>query len=256
MGLETAAIISLTSLAVGAAGSAKSFSDASKQKEAAKNAEQAAEKARDAALKKLDVNYLKGTSIAKEAYKLDRQRQLVAGTRAMESATGSDRGSAATAGRVLSAENVAGASTTASMETSLVDRENAILAEDGRLRDAKVEVNLAEAEGASMAARDAEESAALATTAGIEGVTNVAQSAGQDFLPLYMQNKDAQFAGANSVNFTAEDITAFDALGGGAYDKASLAGLDHKGYKDWKKGLSDEQWAMITKNQGYINSLN
>ena len=74
MGLETAAIISLTSLAVGAAGSAKSFSDASKQKAAATNAEEAAEKARDAALAKLDVNYLKGTSIAKEAYKLDRER--------------------------------------------------------------------------------------------------------------------------------------------------------------------------------------
>ena len=149
MGLETAAIIGITSIAVGAAGTAGSFAQAGKQKNLAKNAEIAAEKARDAALKKLDVNYMKGTSIAKEAYKLDRERQLVAGKRAAESASGSERGGAATAGRILSAENTAGATTTAAMETALVDRNNAILAEETRLMGAKVNIDLAEAEGAS-----------------------------------------------------------------------------------------------------------
>lgn len=256
MGLGTAATLGLISSGVQAGMSFKQVADQNAKMQAAQTA---ADEALEDARKKLDVNFMEETSIAKQAFQLERESQNLAGARATEAAQMSERGAAATAGRVMAAENTAARDTSARMEQTLVNRENAIIKEEGRLRDEKVEIDKAIAEGAQQAMADANEQAAAAFMDGMAGVTSGVTQA-FEASDLYKQNVGAQRVGATGLDFSADDITNFNTLGGekGTQFDANLdfGAMDEKTFSKWKKGLSDEQWAMITANQGYISNLN
>ncbi len=99
MGLETAALVSIGSAALG---SGMSFAQAGKQRKLQQEAEAAAQKAFDEAKAKLDVNYLEGLTIAKEPYELEREALAQAGASALQAGLeGDQRGAGAVAGRVL-----------------------------------------------------------------------------------------------------------------------------------------------------------
>ena len=161
-----------------------SFSQANKQKKLQKEAESEADKAMAKARASLEINYMDALSIQKEPYELQREAMISQGTQATDAAQESERGAAAGAGRVQMAQNEAQAGIRTAMGKELTDIERLRRAEDARLRDLNVQLDLGEVEGAQMAARNAQEMAAQATAQGFEGVTSMATQAA-NLIPLY-----------------------------------------------------------------------
>ena len=183
----------LTSIAAGVGiaatvgSTAMSFSQANKQKKLQKEAESEAEKAMASARGRLDVNYMEALSVQKEPYELQREAMLSQGTQATDAAQESERGAAAGAGRVQMAQNEAQGAIRTEMGKELTEIERLKVAEESRLRDLQTQLDLGEVEGAQMAARNAQEMAAQATTQGWEGVTSAATQAA-NLVPLYAKS--------------------------------------------------------------------
>lgn len=183
----------LTSIAAGVGiatsvgGSIMSFSQANKQKKLQKEAEAEADKAMTAARARLDVNYMEALSVQKEPYELQREAMVAQGAQATDAAQESERGAAAGAGRVQMAQNEAQAGIRTAMGKELTDIERLKVAEEARLRDLNVQLDLGEVEGAQMAARNAQEMAAQQTAQGFEGLTSAATQAA-NLAPLYAKS--------------------------------------------------------------------
>lgn len=186
MGVATA--IAIGSLAVTAAGTTKSFIDAGKQRKLQKEAQSDADAAMAEARKKLEVNYYDQLAVKKEPYELEREAMLSQGAQAIQAAQESERGAASTAGRVQMAMNEGQAAIRTAMGKEMTDIERMKLAEDARLRDLGVNLDLAEVTGAQLAARDAQQAAAAATKQGIQGLTSIGQQ-GLGLIPLYPKTK-------------------------------------------------------------------
>jgi len=174
-------------LAATGATTGMSFFQANKQKKLQKEAEAEADKAMAIAREKLSVNYMDALSVQKEPYELQREAMISQGTQATDAAQESERGAAAGAGRVQMAQNEAQAGIRTAMGKELTEIERLKVAEESRLRDLNVQLDLGEVEGAQMAARNAQEMAAQATAQGFEGVTSMGTQAA-NMIPLYAKS--------------------------------------------------------------------
>jgi len=198
----------LTSIAAGIGiasslgGAAMSFSQANKQKKLQKEAEAEADKMMASARARLDVNYMDALSIQKEPYELQREAMISQGAQTIDAAQESERGAAAGAGRVQMAQNEAQGAIRTDMGKELTEIERLKVAEESRLRDLQTQLDLGEVEGAQMAARNAQEMAAQATTQGWEGVTSMATQAA-NMIPLYGTKKDTGYTVNNGNNATS-----------------------------------------------------
>jgi len=85
------------------------------------------------------------------------------------------------------AQNEAQSGIRTAMGKELTEIERLKVAEDARLRDLNVQLDLGEVEGAQMAARNAQEMAAQATAQGFEGVTSMGTQAA-NMIPLYAKS--------------------------------------------------------------------
>lgn len=183
----------ITAIAAGVAagsslvGTGMSFAQAEKQKNKAAEANAAATKSMQEARKRLDLNFAEQLSIQKEPYRLERERSRAAGAQLTEAARESERGAAAAAGRIYGMEQQAQADIGVRMGQELIDRERAIIEEDMRLADIGAQMSLDEVKGAQLAAREADERAALAKAQGVQGVVDFVGAAGQA-LPLYFDS--------------------------------------------------------------------
>ena len=180
---------------------AMSFSQANKQKKLQKEAEAEADKAMAKARESLEVNYMKALSVQKEPYELQREAMISQGTQATDAAQESERGAAAGAGRVQMAQDEAQGGIRTAMGKELTEIERLKVAEEARLRDLNVQLDLGEVEGAQMAARNAQEMAAQATAQGWEGVTSAATQAA-NLVPLYAKS-GADYTVNNGNNATS-----------------------------------------------------
>jgi hypothetical protein len=178
-------------LAATAATTTGSFIQAGKQKEAQRNAERDADEAMQAARKKLEVNFYDKLSIQKEPYELEREALLAQGAEAIQAGVESERGAAATAGRVQLAQQQGQAGIRTAMGQELAGLERLSAQESSRLRDVGVQLDLEETAGAQLAAANAAELSAQATQQGFEGVTSMAQQI-SSFAPLYEQSQGAK----------------------------------------------------------------
>lgn len=180
----------LTSIAAGIGiasslgGAAMSFSQANKQKKLQSQAEAEADKMMASARGRLDVNYMNALSIQKEPYELQREAMISQGAQTVDAAQESERGTAAAAGRVQMAQTEVQGDIRTAMGKELTEIERLKVAEEARLRDLNVQLDLGEVEGAQMAARNAQEMAAQATAQGFEGVTSAATQVA-NLVPLY-----------------------------------------------------------------------
>ena len=166
------------SIAATAATTVGSFSQAHKQKKEMRKAEKEAKKSLMRAKKKLDVNFYEGLSIPMTPYEKERDALLSAGTQAMETAVeGEERGASATAGRLMAAQRANQADVSTRQGKQLFDLQKLVTAEDSRLQAEKMNLDLAEAEGAQLAARDAAQARAAAISQGFQGVTSLASQA-------------------------------------------------------------------------------
>ena len=168
---------------------AMSFAQANKQKQLQKQAEQEADKAMFAARKRLEVNYMDALSVQKEPYELARQAMLAQGTQATQAGQESERGAAATAGRVQMGQNEAQGDIRTAMGKELTEIERLKVAEDARLRDLNTQLDLGEVEGAQMAAANAQEMSTAAMEQGFAGVTSAATQAANQ-VDLYRKKNE------------------------------------------------------------------
>jgi len=149
-----------------------SFGHAKKQRRKQMEAEAAAKEKMNKARKKLEVNFADALSIQKEPYERQREALLSAGSQALEAGVESERGGAATAGRVLAAQNEGQGKVRDAMNTDMQQIEQFKVEEDSRLRDIGVQLDLSEVEGAQKAAAVAEQKANIANQQGAQGVLN------------------------------------------------------------------------------------
>ena len=181
----------LTIAAVGAAAASTvmSFAEANKQKKMQREAELKAQEALAEARKRSGVNYYDPLAIQKEPYELQREALLSAGAQAIQAGVeGESRGIGATAGRIMMAQNEAQAGQRTAMGADLNRLAELSAAEDSRLRDINLQLDLEEVAGAQLAARDAQEARAAAIAQGMQGIQNVAQM-GIQAIELYPGSK-------------------------------------------------------------------
>lgn len=201
-------LIPLISVGLQAAGSIFSFSEAKKARERAKDAQRDAAKAMAEAKAELEVNRLRGLSIAKEPYELEREALAQAGASALQAGVeGDPRGAAATAGRVVQAQQQALGKQRAAMSKEMADLEKLAAMEDTRLARARAQIDLGEAVGQQMAEREAQILAAQQQQAGVSqalqagiGLANVAP----ELFPGKKADASAQFD--RFASFTIEDL--------------------------------------------------
>jgi hypothetical protein len=181
----------LTIAAVGAAAASTvmSFADANRQKKLQRQAEAEAKDAMAEARKRSGVNYYDPLAIQKEPYELRREALLSAGAQAIQAGVeGESRGIGATAGRIMMAQNEAQAGERTAMGADLNRLAELSAAEESRLRDINLQLDLEEVAGAQLAARDAQEARAAAIAQGMQGIQNVAQM-GIQAMELYPGTK-------------------------------------------------------------------
>lgn len=187
--MAVATAVAIGGLALSAGSTVMSFTQAGEQQAKQRQAEAAAAKAMAEARKKLEVNFYDQQAIKKEPYELQREALLSQGALAIQAGQESDRGAAATSGRVQMAQNEAQAGIRTAMTNEMVDIENKQIAEQSRLRDLGAQLDLEQAAGANVAGANAEEAATAATAQGIQGIMGTAQQ-GLNLLPLYFKDRD------------------------------------------------------------------
>ena len=259
MAAVTAAVITGAALATT---TTMSFVQANKQKKLQKEAQRDAQEAMDKARRQLGVNFYDELAIQKEPYELQREALLSAGAQAIQAGVeGESRGVAPTAGRVLMAQNEAQAEQRTAMGGEMMDLERLSAMEDSRLRDIGVQLDLEEAAGAQLAARDAQEAAAAATAQGMAGIQAIGQTAIQA-APLYMKNISAEKAALSSTQMTPAEADAFrsaanpgiagpPAPSGTPVDLSSVGQMSNAEYRRFLRGLTEEQKRLLFQNQTY-----
>lgn len=178
-------IMAGVSLATTTGSTIGSFLQAGKQKSLQRKAEDAAKAAMKTARKKLEVNFYDELAVDMTPYELEREAMLSQGAQLVQAAQeGEERGAAASAGKILAAQQKGQQDITKRMSKELSDLEKLSAKEDSRLRDVGVQLDLAEAEGAQAAAAAAQEASAQAMQQGFQGLTSMVDQ-GTDMIPLF-----------------------------------------------------------------------
>jgi hypothetical protein len=179
MGLAASSIVAIAT-SLGSAGA--SFTQAGKQKGMADKAKAEGERAFEEAKKNLEVNFYEQLGIQKEAYELEREAMLSSGAQAIQAGVESERGGAATAGRVQLAQQQGQREIAGVMAKELAGLESLTAEEQSRLATQRAGLDLARAEGSQAAAAQAQAIQAGAISGGFQGLGSAAQS--------YLQGKE------------------------------------------------------------------
>lgn len=242
MGVATA--IAVGGLAISAATTTMSFVQAGEQKSKQRQAEAKAAAAMAEARRKLEINFTDKMAVKKEPYELQRDAMLSAGAQAIQAGVESERGAATTAGKVLMAQNEAQAGIRTAMGAEMTDIENKQIAEQSRLRDLGVQLDLGEVEGAQQAAADAERAAAQSTSEGFQGLSSTLQQ-GLAMVPLFAKSGSAKAfgkieEGAKGAGLSQQDFqNKVQGLStqSGFGNLSSVGGLKGDAFTDYMSGL-------------------
>lgn len=183
----------IAGLAISTVSAGASFAQAAKQNRLKRQAQSDAEQAMAAARGKLDVNFAEQMAIKKEAYDLEREAMLVQGAQLTQAGIESERGSAATAGRVFAQQQLGQQQIRSAMADEMTNIEAAVLEEESRLRDLGVGLDLEEVAGQQMMAADAQRAATASTQQGIQSAISGLQQ-GVEGIPLYMETRADKLA--------------------------------------------------------------
>jgi len=246
-------------LAATAATTGMSFAQVAKQKTLQRQAEADAAKAMAEARKKLEINFYDKLAVQKEPYELEREAALAAGAQAIQAGQESERGAAATAGRVQMAQTEQQRKIATAMGEELANLAKLSATEDSRLRDVGVQLDLGEAEGAQQAARDAQEAKNLATTQAMQGVGSMIQQ-GAQMLPLFGKDYKGMAEGMSGVNLTDAEKETFGTVKGDigtkiGTDFAGLSGMKRGEIKAYYEALNPKQKQLIFGNKSYQDWL-
>lgn len=253
------AIAAGVGLAATAATTTGSFIQAGKQRRLQRQAEADAAKAMEAARKKLEINVFEGLAIQKEPYELERQALLSAGAQAIEAGRESERGAAATAGRIQASQQEAQAGVRTAMGKELMDLEKLTAEEESRLRDLQANLDLNEVQGAQMAAAQAAEASQKATAEGIQGVGNfIGQAA--SLAPLYARKTGQSQKALGQTQLTQDELARIGEVPNvtvgdqsmpmvqgqvSNIDLSLIPKMSRSQYKNWIDSLSAKQKAVL-----------
>jgi hypothetical protein len=230
-------------LAATAGTTAMSFAQAGKQRKAMREAEKAADTAMQEARKKLDVNVYDKLAIQKEPYELQREAMLAQGAQGIQAGVESERGAAATAGRIQMAMNEGQAGIRSAMGQDLQQLEMLSAQEDARNRDIGVQLDLEEVAGAQLAAANAQELAANATAQGMQGLTSLGSQLAEQ-APLFEKSASAKQVRGMERVAKRKDISGADlqnqiaSLGG---DFSKVAGMNRPDFLDYMRGMDSQK---------------
>lgn len=170
--------LAIAGMALQAGSAGMSFYQAKKQKDAQNAANVKANELLEDAKKRLDVNVYEALAIQKEPYELQREALLSQGASALQAGVeGSQRGAAATAGRVQMAQQAAQGGVRTAMGQEMMDLDKLVAAEDSRLLDVGMQLGLEESAGARQAARDASNARQQALMSGVQGIAGIGETA-------------------------------------------------------------------------------
>jgi len=186
--MAVATALAVAGIAVSEGSAAMSFYNASESRKLQAEAQRDAAEGIKEARKGLSKNFYESIGIPKEAYMLQSEAALSAGAQAIQTGAESERGIGATAGRIQAQQNEAQAGIRTDMGNTLLELDKLTAQEDSRLRDVGVGIDLAKAQGAQMAARDAGEAAAAQTAQGFAAATS-AIGQGLEMVPLYQKTQ-------------------------------------------------------------------
>jgi len=149
--------------------------------------------------------------IQKEPYELQREALLQQGAMGVEAGREGDvRGAAATVGRVQMAQQEAQAGIRTAMGQELTDLAKLTAAEESRLRDVGVGLDLEEVAGAQLAAANAQEMGAQAVQQGMQGITSLGQQVAEA-VPLFGKKPLNVGLAAPKTDMTQQTATALRA---------------------------------------------
>jgi hypothetical protein len=229
------AVLAAIGLATSAVSTIASFAQAAKQQNMMDDANAAAASAIKEARKRLDVNVYDALTVSDTPYERQREmfnaqtQQMMAGFQELGVQGMRGAGVALQQGSQMQ-EKIADVKT-----QKLEGIEKIQLDEDARLKDLNTQLDIQEAQGAQLAARDAQEFETGAITQGFEGLTSMGAQAGGMF-ELYKQDNSTDISGSqkNLAMSLATDSpippsnTAFTTLNGDysnplAYKKPNLS---------------------------------
>jgi hypothetical protein len=210
MAVATATALGLVAAGSSLAGSSVSFANAAKQKKAQREAELEADAAMASARKSLEKNYMESLSIQKEPYELEREAMLSAGAQAVEALRESERG-LGRVGAIYAQEQQGQRKTAAAMGQEMFNLDYLAKEEDSRLRDINTQLDLGEAQGAQLAAANAEERRQQQIMSGIQGIAGAA-NAGLDFMDLYGKSSLPKDVALNTSKLSIPGKTPLEAL--------------------------------------------
>jgi hypothetical protein len=259
-------IAAATSLAIAAGTTGASFAQASKQKKLQQKAESEAERALADARKRIDVNYYENLGIQKEVYQLEREALLSVGAQAIQAGVESERGAASVAGRVQMASQEGQRKVAAAMGEELMNLDKLVATEDAAIAQKQATLDLAEAQGAQIAARDAQQAAAAATAQGFEGLKSVGKQVMQ-LTPLYGKDMKAQQSSLGQMSFNEDQFGQFGNVpmiggiggaieGGSNLDFQAVGNMSGSDYKRFVNSLTPQQKAMLFQNKQYTDLYN
>ena len=188
MAATTAAVVGITSALVS---SGMSFRQAAKQNQLAKEAQRAQAQAEADARKRLSQNAMKGLSIQKEPYELQREALLSSGGQAIEAGIESDRGAAATAGRIYEQQAQEQGRVRSAMGQELTGIDRLVRAEESKLADMGMGLEMMKLGGAQKAEADSMKASTEYKEQGFKGITSAAQQA-VAAAPLYFKTQGAR----------------------------------------------------------------
>eukprot|EP01046_Picozoa_sp_COSAG06_P056218 COSAG06_NODE_10566_length_1657_cov_11.355923_2_plen_255_part_00 len=195
------------SAGISAASAGASFVQAGKQKRLSEQAQRDADKAFKEAEAQLDVNYFEQLGISKTPYENQRDAIAQQAAQAMEIGRESERGGAATAGRVLAQSNIAQQGITDKQTKDLEALNKLVATEESRLGTARANLSLEQAEGAGFAAAQAQNQQNQAIMSGVSGLANAGMSLYENS-ELYKQDKVGGAAGLAGDTNTAVTLDA------------------------------------------------
>jgi hypothetical protein len=249
-------------LAATAATTGMSFAQAGKQRKLMRKAEAEADAAMQEARKKLEVNQFDKLALNKEPYELAREALLSQGAMGIQAGVESERGAAATAGRIQMAQQEGQAGIRSQMGQDLQQLEMLSAQEDARLQDIGVQLDLEEVAGAQLAAANAQELGAAALSQGMEGLTSLGSQIAEK-APLFEQNRAAQQQALGDLSLSSQefqDIGNIKEKGGlGAAQTGDFTNLDlqavskmnAKDYRKFKRALTPQQKQKLFMNQKF-----
>lgn len=192
--MAVATTLAIAGAATAAAGAGMSFAQASKQSRLMSEAETAAAEAMAQARKDLGKNFYAGLSIQKEPYELQREAMMGTAAQAIEAGRESERGTAATAGRIYEAAQQGQGDIRTQMGQELMGLEKLTAQEESRLRDMNANLSLQEAQGYQQMAADAQRASAQSIQQGF-GALQTGIEQGIKMAPLYSKEREGMSFG-------------------------------------------------------------